>query len=558
MENHTHSSNRDGKRRWSSTPPTTSAGIVVAVLMWWGCASTEQPIDDLFTAARRGDSAATACSTHDLAGDDQADPAFLLRPEGLDELRCELEQGAARDKSVGWVALIQRGDRQEFFEAFRNESFWEVKPEGFLAEISKAPEPEPLRGDSIFPIGSLTAPITSVTALALVEEGRLVLADPLSKYLPEFGQLEACEFNAMGGVVGTRPSEREIRIADLLTHTSGLCSERSGEGVLVLRWRYHEVEFEARSASTRELTRRLAELPLAFSPGSAWAFGRSTDVLGAVLEEIEGRSLQEILDERIFTPLGMIDTAFFVPLEKGSRIAPRVWSTTMGGASVQAWCVYQPKATSGPPAFCSGTHGLYSTVSDYLRFCEMLAGRGTRDGVRILSEDSVRAMTTDRIAGLRRADYLYGWGLELDSGFGYGVAVEDREGARSVDGSSTAFHWNSRNSCFFVDPEHQLIGILFGSSSAAISFRRGVHAALASSREAPTGSVIDESQAIEIAREAVARNDTWRSDRAAFVARRDGAGWRVWVRRRLNAFGSGSRLVLIDENGTVTRYLRSR
>ena len=379
---------------------------------------------------------------------------------------------ARAEPSFGWIALVQYRGRRELHESHWDESFWTTHS---MVDLGGTEAP-PYRPDTILPLGSLTMPITCVVALTFVEEGRLSLDDPLSKYLPEYESLEVCEFQVSGRIFDTRPATNEIRIVDLFTHTSGLSSGRYGIGVGMLRRRYEEALSEHRGGSTRDRARLLATLPLAFEPGSEWAYGESTFVLGVVLEVIEGRTLQEIFTERIFEPLGMSDTGFAISSEKLHRAAPRVCTASLGTATRQYFVIPHRMFLDeppGPPTHCFGGSGLSSTVSDYARFAEMLAGGGERDGVRILSEASVRAMTTDHIRGLPRADYPPELGFDGDSGFGLGVALETRRGARAADGSSLTIHWDR----FFVDPELELIGVLYGAGSA-FGFRDGVHEAL--------------------------------------------------------------------------------
>ena len=420
------------------------------------------------------------CLAHAAPHPGQETPATPPHAEEFDGLRAKLRERAVSQDCPAWIALVRRGERTEFFESFWNEEFWSSER---LIVIPEGREIEPYQVDHIFRIGSLTMPITCAAALILIEEGRLALTDPLSKYLPEYGYLEVCEFDAEGEIIGTRLARSEIRIVDLLAHTSGLSSAVYEVGVPGLRWRYEVAEEEWIGKSLRERTRLLAGLPLAFDPGTGWAFGRSTDVLGVVLEVIEERTLQEILSERLLTPLGMEDTGFVVPPEKDGRIAPLIGSSTLGTAATITYFAFTPeglprKDPPSPPTFCSGGSGLYSTASDFARFCEMLAGGGQRDGVRILSEESVRLMTTDHLAGLPRADFPSERGFGSKSGFGLGLAVRTADGTVPSDCPSVAYHWSSGGSCFFIDPERRLIGVLLGMGSTPTTFRRGVYAAL--------------------------------------------------------------------------------
>jgi CubicO group peptidase (beta-lactamase class C family) len=298
--------------------------------------------------------------------------------------------------------------------------------------------------------------------MQLAEEGSLSLDDSLFDHLPEFAQSQVAVLDSAGEIVGTRPAARGITIADLLAHTSGLCYAAYENGPMGRV--YEAAALDTVSGSNRALARALAALPLAFDPGSEWRYGRSTDVLGALIEEVEGASLQAVLVQRVFEPLGMDDTAFFVPLEKRGRLCA---GETSGSSA----------ASASEPPLCSAGGGLYSSADDYLRFCEMLLGQGTREDVRILSPASVRLLTTDRIAGLPRPDFLG------ERGFGLGFAVLTEQSAGPLNGSVGSFHWSGAfGTSFFVDPTEQLIGVFlvhqYRDFSYMVAFRKAVYAAL--------------------------------------------------------------------------------
>ena len=384
-----------------------------------------------------------------------------LRPEGVAELRATLGALGREARFPGAVAVVWRAGQVALHEAYdgqdaRTESRYSV--------------------DTIFPIASMTKPIVSVVVMQLVEEGRLALDEPIARYLPEFASPSVCEFAEDGSIVGTRPSSREITIADLLAHTSGLSYAEFEQGPL--KQIYLDARLYQEFETNRVLSQAIAALPLAFEPGAQWRYGRSTDVLGSLIERLEEGRLESILRRRVLEPLGMDDTSFFVPPEKVGRLCSGpIVQTTLGSATSVDVRLPMILVHDREPAACSAGGGLYSTAADYLRFCEMLLGEGTRDGVRILSPESVRLMTTDRIAGLPRPAFLG------QRGFGLGFAVLTEDSAGPLNGSVGSFHWSGiYGTSFFVDPEEQLIGVFlthqYRDFSYMVAFRKAVYGAL--------------------------------------------------------------------------------
>lgn len=383
-----------------------------------------------------------------------------LRPEGVEALRETIRGFEERPAYLGSVALVQRVGQVVLQEGFNGSDLDPQQPYG----------PE-----TIFPIASMTKPIVSVVAMQLVEEGRLDLQDPVERYLPAFADPVLARFDEEGLLIGTRPAARSITIADLLAHTSGLCYAGYEEGPM--KALYEGAGLDRDFESSRALAEAIAGLPLAFDPGSEWRYGRSTDVLGAVLEEVCGASLEAVLRERVFEPLGMLDTSFYVPDHKRGRLCASRRRPRDLGSSSPPWIPVPASALSSEPAVCNAGGGLFSTAEDYLRFCEMLLGEGARDGVRLLSSESVRLMTTERIAGLPRPRFLG------DRGFGLGFALLTEASAGPLNGSVGAFHWSGiHGTSFFVDPEHDLIGVFLVHQrrdfSYMVAFRKAVYAAL--------------------------------------------------------------------------------
>jgi CubicO group peptidase (beta-lactamase class C family) len=319
-----------------------------------------------------------------------------------------------------------------------------------------------MRPDTIFAIASMTKPIATIGVLMLLEEQRLLLSDPVEKYLPEFRnpKVAVAQAGAPGGYV-TVPAERSITIHDLLIHRSGLPTG-SGPAAAALRDAMGSLPPDAVLA---DRIKALAGVPLNFQPGSAWQYGSSTDVLGRVIEVISGRPLDEFIHDRILAPLGMVDTGFTVPPEKRSRLAV-IYEMSPEGRLVRAR-QQQPADTR---AFSAGG-GLFSTAPDYLRFCQMLLNGGELDGRRLVSRKSIELMTA------RHSDPIP---LPFLRGqyFGLGVAVQKADGDSGLLSSPGTFGWSGAfNTYFRVDPKEQVILILMVQRSPAnnLELQYGFH-----------------------------------------------------------------------------------
>jgi CubicO group peptidase (beta-lactamase class C family) len=292
----------------------------------------------------------------------------------------------------------------------------------------------PMQRDTIFRIASMTKPITVAAAMALVEEGKFTLSDPVAPYLPELADLPVMA-DPSGPLEKTVPLRRPITFDDLMTHRSGLAYAFSvgpplGRAYGRLMHRQDQDRWLA----------ELAQLPLAHQPGDRLTYSHATDVLGIALSRIEGKPLSEVLAHRIFEPLGMVDTGFAVTPAGRRRAATmykldasnRLSDDAMGPAPVTL------------PAFCAGGSGLWSTADDYLAFVRMLLGYGTVDGVRVLSEDSVRSMRTDRLTDEQKRQPFLGMPYWRGRGFGLNLAVvTDPAQSRQLygPGGLGAFNW---------------------------------------------------------------------------------------------------------------------
>ncbi len=271
----------------------------------------------------------------------------------------------------------------------------------------------PMRRDTIFRIASMTKPVTVAAAMTLVDEGRLALTDPVTRWLPELADMRVLDTPG-GPLDRTHPARRAITVEDLMTHRSGLAYFFSVTGPLARAYS----RISTRQHPDHWLA-ELAELPLEHQPGERLTYSNATDVLGILLERIEGKTLQDVLAERIFGPLGMVDTGFYVAAANRNRTATMYRLTDDDTLSNDAM---GPPAVT-PPPFCMGGGGLFSTVDDYLTFARMLLGGGAVDGVRVLSEESARAMRTDRLTAEQKQHPFLGMPFWLGRGFGLNLSV---------------------------------------------------------------------------------------------------------------------------------------
>lgn len=355
-------------------------------------------------------------------------PASLgLDARKLGRLWARLNEDIDAGRLPGAVALVSRRGRVAAFEALGQRA----------PGVAGA-----MHHDAIFRIYSMTKPVVSVAALMLMEEGRLQLADPLRRYLPEFTHM----------VVGPerRPAQRDITVHDLLRHTAGFGYEFVGQGPLQDLYSQHQLASRARSNT--EFCQQLAALPLWREPGSAWGYSRATDVLGRVIEVVSGMSLGEFLRQRIFVPLDMRDTGFSVPAEQHARIAEPFEVDPVVNLAAD---LFDPREV---PTLESGGGGLMSTAADYARFLQLVMQGGRLGEVSLLGRKTVSLMTHDHLGdALPRADDV----LVPGHGFGLGLSVRLSEGMASVNGSAGLCHWSGiAGTTFFVDPAEQLFGML--------------------------------------------------------------------------------------------------
>jgi CubicO group peptidase (beta-lactamase class C family) len=276
----------------------------------------------------------------------------------------------------------------------------------------------PMQRDTMFRIASMTKPVTSAAAMMLVEERRIALDDPISKHLPEFAGARVLRDPA-GPLSETVPANREPTVDDLLTHRSGLTYSFSASGELAKAQDELLGPAFVRTIGGEDWVKALASLPLAYQPGERMHYSQSTDVLGFLVARVEGRPLGEVLKHRIFDPLNMRDTAFWVPADKMDRMAG-LYTKPADGSPLRA--VPLPLAEQ-PPVFEGGGEGLISTLDDYLAFARMLLNRGAIDGVRLLRSETVADMASNHLTSAQREMDFLGLPFWQSMGFGLGLSV---------------------------------------------------------------------------------------------------------------------------------------
>ena len=332
----------------------------------------------------------------------------------------------------------------------------EIAHESVLGQADKE-RSRALQGDAIHRIYSMTKPITSLAFMMLVEEGRVSLDDPVHRFIPEFKNIGVYVAGGPGGWQ-TRRTDAPMRMIDLLRHTSGLTYGFQMRTNVDATYRHHHLD-DRTTHDFKSFTAKLAEIPLEFSPGEAWNYSVSTDVLGYLVESISGQPFEEYLRARIFTPLGMNDTNFHVPEKDWARL-PACYTKTLSGR-----VVLQDDPETSPyriaPSMASGGGGLVSTADDYMRFCAMLLGRGELGGRRLVSPKTIELMTLNHLPGGKEliacSKSLYSEAIFAGLGFGLGFAVTIDQARTQNLGSLGEYFWGGMAStAFWVDPIEDL------------------------------------------------------------------------------------------------------
>ncbi|WP_293385557.1 serine hydrolase [Phenylobacterium sp.] len=363
------------------------------------------------------------------------DPAAL----GFDQAKLKVaEDGLKADVASGKIAgaylLIGRHGKVAFQEGFG------VQGPGQTA---------PVTDKTIFRVFSMTKPIVSVTAMTLVEEGKLDLDAPVSKYLPEYANLVVWQPDGT-----TKPATRPMLVRNLMSHTSGLIYGFIQPNTPIAQ-AWAKGGENRNDLTAREYARMLAKLPLRTEPGTAWFYSHSTDVLGAVVEVAGGKPLDVLIRERVTGPLGMTDTAFWQPESKRARFAEPV--NTGGGGPLEG--LYYDYAK--PTPLLSGGGGISSTAEDYLRFVLMLEGNGQYKGVRILKPETLARMRQDETTPQIRQAGLFFPGPGMGFGLGFSLVNDDTQ---QRPGNGTFSWWGIAGTEFWVDPKNDLFMVFMVQS----------------------------------------------------------------------------------------------
>lgn len=323
-------------------------------------------------------------------------------------------------------------------------------------------EQRPMARDAIFQIASMTKPIVTVAALQLVDEGVMRLDEPIARWMPEFADMRVLDEES-GSLSHTHPAGRPITLDDLLTHRSGFGYAFLAAGPIAAALEATLGNPLHSTLNPEEWSRALAQLPLLAEPGERFIYGHSTEVLGCLLARIESQTLGEILQRRVLGPLGMRDTAFYVPEDRRNRLAHIYRRTDAGLVDVTT-------APSAPPLFENGGGGLYSTADDYLTFARLLLGGGEVNGVRLLASATCTRMRQNQLTdhqrslgGLSRPDFF------AHSGFGYGLEVILDPAAPLFAGAGSISWGGIFGTGWRADPVHNLITLFFTQAAADIS-----------------------------------------------------------------------------------------
>ena len=376
----------------------------------------------------------------------------------LKRLSDRIEEGIKNNELPGAVVLIARNGKIVMFDAF-----------GFRDKEAKAP----MKTDTIFRIASMTKPITTVAAMILVEEGRLTLADPVSKYIPAFAETKVSvpKKNSDGTIEMTlEPQFRPMTVHDLMRHTSGLTYGAAGSNPV--KQSYLDSKAMAADQTNAQMAEKLAKLALLYQPGTRWEYSMATDVLGRVVEVASGMTLDRFVEERITKPLRMGDTGFEAAPDKKDRGArPQKEGPKNEMPNI-------PDVTL-KTTWKSGGGGMVSTAADYARFLQMFASDGQLDGARIISRKTIDLMTADHLS----PDIVMGddmWRFEalepsrrMGQGFGLGFAVRNDQGRNPLPGSPNDYYWGGAYGTYFWhDPrERMYVVFMMQSQTARLPYR---------------------------------------------------------------------------------------
>ena len=378
----------------------------------------------------------------EMDGVPTAEPETVgMSSERLERLDRVMQGYVDRQEAAGVVTLVARRGKVVHFSAIGRRD----------VEQQRA-----MTHDTVFRMASMTKPIASAALMMLYEEGHFQLRDPISRWLPEFSDMQVAapspEQERIAGRYKLVPAARPITVQHVLTHTAGLANTYRG---------LTQTDFQAMAAERKpsdtvgDVVKRLARLPLNFHPGDRWEYGRATDVVGRLVEVMSGQTLDAFLRERIFEPLNMPDTHFYLPKSKLDRFAALYGPGEDGKIVLTEAPTAESRFVREPHVYFSGAGGLVSTARDYFRFHQMMLNGGELDGARLLSRKTIELMTANHTGDF--GIWLAGPGY----GFGLGYAVVTDLGPSGTPRSEGSYYWGGAfGTIFWVDPSEELIGIM--------------------------------------------------------------------------------------------------
>lgn len=370
--------------------------------------------------------------------------------EGLDRVGAYLKEAVDKKKIAGGSSLIAKNGKVVHFAT---------------AGMQDLEGKVPLTEGTIFRIASMSKPITSVAVMMLVEDGKLKVTDPLSKFVPEFKEMKVLVPSKEGTSYETVAAKREITIHDLLTHSSGITYGLLNKPFVSKLYADAKINdgLMETPGTIGDNAKKLAKLPLCCQPGAAWEYGLNTDVLGHVIEVASGKTLSEFLQERVFKPLKMNDTHFVLPKDKRSRLSglytvgPDKNLVRFGDKpfALGAMRVSANYPINDEGKYFSGGAGLVSTIGDYFRFSQMMLNKGELNGARLLKAETVAEMTKNQLGDLR----ILFPGHDL-MGYGFGILSEKGKETGKELAAVGAYSWGGAfGTSFWVDPKNELIGV---------------------------------------------------------------------------------------------------
>jgi CubicO group peptidase (beta-lactamase class C family) len=317
----------------------------------------------------------------------------------------------------------------------------------------------PMRRDTLFRIASMTKPVVSVAALMLVEEGKLRLGEPVDRYLPELANRKVLR-SPGGALTDVEDAVRPITLKDLLLHRAGIPYLLTSEGPMAGAIAEFNALVLPGDDTMDDWIARMGALPLVYQPGARWHYGMSTDVLGVLIQRASGMSFPDFLRTRIFEPLGMIDSFFWVPDDKLHRFGPAYTPDPKTGKRIVQ---DHPESSRwrNPKSFPSGGAGLVSTTDDYLKFAKMILGKGKSGDTRLLSRKTWEMMTLDHLTPAERATSFLGLPFWTSMGFGLGLSIADNPTSQDWLGSPGRLGWPGAYGTWWVaDPKEDLIALM--------------------------------------------------------------------------------------------------